>query len=327
VGAVCIVIPTKDRPHFLATALQTALAQEAVDLEVLVIDDGSAAGALDEVPELQDPRVRRLAAHGRGVARARNVGIAAAAAPWVAFLDDDDLWAPDKLRRQLARAEHTGADLVYCGLVVVDEAGRIVAVKPAADGVEAATSLLEGNLVCSPSTVLVRTAALRAAGGFDEDLAVLADWDLWLRLAESHRLAACPECLVAYREHAGNMSVSRVRSIDAELARLRRRHSGSVTPPRGDRSGLAVQQWVAAGVRRSGHPVDAARRYLRAGIRYRSPGSVARALLSLSGPQGTRLARWVRLRRQPPPPAWLGRRGPPVPRPAERHVGSRAGAA
>ncbi len=323
-GAVSVVIPTKDRAHFLAAALRSALAQERVDLEVLVVDDGSAAGSLDGVPGLDDPRVRRLAAHGRGVAHARNVGIAAAAAPWVAFLDDDDFWAPDKLRRQLATAERTRADFVYCGLVVVDEAGLIVAVKPAADGADPASSLLEGNLVRSPSTVLVRTEALRAVGGFDEGLAVLADWDLWLRLADSCRLAACPECLVAYREHAGNMSVSQVRSIDAELARLRRRHSGWVAPHRGDRSGLALEQWMAAGFRRSGQPVEAARRYLRAGIRCRSPGSVARALLSLAGPQGARLARWVRVRREPPPPAWLGRRAPPAPRAAEERVGAGA---
>ena len=102
--AVSVVIPTRDRWPLLATTLASALGQDGVALEVVVVDDGSATAA-PVVPPFDDPRVR-IARNDRslGVAGARNRGIEAARGEWIAFLDDDDVWAPAKLRRQLDAA-------------------------------------------------------------------------------------------------------------------------------------------------------------------------------------------------------------------------------
>src|SRR5688572_3616095 len=104
---VSVVIPTRNRWELLSTgALPSALAQEGVEVEVHVIDEGSSDATSQELERLNEPRVHVIR-HDRphGVAQARNAGIAAARGQWVAFLDDDDIWAPQKLRRQIDTAD------------------------------------------------------------------------------------------------------------------------------------------------------------------------------------------------------------------------------
>src|ERR687896_831399 len=118
---VTVVIPTRSRWDLLSTAaLPSALAQEDVEIEVIVVDDGSSDTTPDALAELADPRVRVLRhQRARGVARARNAGIAAARGEWIAFLDDDDLWSPRKLRLQLERAADTKAHVLYTGVIEI----------------------------------------------------------------------------------------------------------------------------------------------------------------------------------------------------------------
>ena len=123
---VSVVIPTRDRPELLLhSALPSALDQKAVDLEVIVVDDCSAEDIERRTTEVGDARVR-VVRHlaPRGVASARNTGIGVARAPWIAFLDDDDLWAPTKLERQLRALSDSNASFTYCSALVLDDAGR-----------------------------------------------------------------------------------------------------------------------------------------------------------------------------------------------------------
>jgi glycosyltransferase involved in cell wall biosynthesis len=124
---VSVVVPTHNRSGLLAQTLRSVLWQRGVDLEVLVVDDGSTDDTAAVVAALNDPRVRLLR-HGtpRGVSAARNRGVAAAGGRWLAFCDDDDLWAPDKLARQLAAAQATGRSWVYAGEVHIDLGGQVV---------------------------------------------------------------------------------------------------------------------------------------------------------------------------------------------------------
>src|SRR4051794_3960548 len=102
---VSVVIPTRDRPAQLTAAVASALEQRGVDVEVVVVDDGSRGTAREVIAGLAGGPVRILRHEApRGVSAARNAGIAAAAAPWIALLDDDDLWAPSKLAMQLEAA-------------------------------------------------------------------------------------------------------------------------------------------------------------------------------------------------------------------------------
>src|SRR5512132_669045 len=99
---VSVVIPSRDRSRLALLAIRSVRAQRDVDLEVILVDDGSSDGT-DVLVESVFHSAVRLLRHDRplGVATARNVGIAAARAPWIALLDDDDLWSPDKLKRQM----------------------------------------------------------------------------------------------------------------------------------------------------------------------------------------------------------------------------------
>ena len=201
---VSIVMPTRNRATLLPRALASVYAQTVEEWELIVVDDGS----LDDTPALitaaaaADPRVRAICTTGIGAAAARNRGIAAASAPYIAFLDDDDEWLPAKLERQLEVAaddvlvhtafiETDGADVRLAGLVDV--------------GADTLVTLLRGNQLGN-STVLAPRRALNAVGGFDERLPRLQDWDLWLRLAARLRFRLLPQPLVRIHRTVDSIS-------------------------------------------------------------------------------------------------------------------------
>jgi hypothetical protein len=290
-GEVTVVIPTRDRPALLADALASVAAQERPAARVLVVDDGSAVPP--RVPSGVELQRRPASA---GVSAARNHALAQVETEWVAFLDDDDLWAPSKLARQVAVGA-AGADVVWCSVVVVDAWRRPVGVVEAADPRTLPERLRRTNAIGSPSAVLARTALVRAAGGFDEELALLADWDLWLRLAATGRGAACPERLAAYTEHQGNMSAAERGRLDAELARMTRVH--------GRLGGAELARWSVGGHRRGGGRLTAAGAYLAAGVRERDAGSLARAPAALLGEDLVGRLRRRRAASRVGDPAWL----------------------
>jgi GT2 family glycosyltransferase len=224
---VSVVIPTRDRWELLARmGLAAALVQEAVDLEVVLVDDGSSAPPPQGLPGLDDPRVR-VVRHptSRGVPAARNTGIAEARGTWLAFLDDDDAWSPHKLEKQLERARASSARFVYSGVVSVDGSGRVLHGYPVPAPESVALELLARCVIpAGSSNVLVEAELVRSLGGFDEGLPHLCDWDLWIRLARAAQAAAVPEVLVAYVEQHEAMSLVLPRSAFDELACLERKH-------------------------------------------------------------------------------------------------------
>ena len=118
---ISIVIPTRDRPKLLLETLHYVLRQCEVELEVLVVDDGSTERVAETILELADSRVRVLRNDAaKGVSAARNRGIDEAQGDWVAFSDDDDLWAPHKLEMQLASASEYRSDWAYGGAVAIN---------------------------------------------------------------------------------------------------------------------------------------------------------------------------------------------------------------
>ena len=207
---ISIIIPTRNRGSLLASrALPSALAQEGVDQEVVVVDDGSSDDTVARLAAWDDARIRVVRVDGpHGVSIARNAGIAAARGEWLAFLDDDDVWAPTKLRTQLEVGRNENADFVYAGALAVDAQGTVIheLYLPPAD--ELAAKLDQACVVpAGCSNVIARTEAVRRVHGFDERLANLADWDLWIRLVPIARPAACADVLVAYVLHDGNLHV------------------------------------------------------------------------------------------------------------------------
>lgn len=263
---VTVVIPTRNRREVLArAALPSALNQAGVAVEVLIVDDGSTDGTTQWVEGLGDARVRVVRHAPRGAAAARNVGIAEAAAPWIAFLDDDDHWAPEKLTTQITALRTTEAVFTYAGALVVDEHGEPTEVMAAPPAADIGDLLLRQNVIpAGSSNVVAATGVLRGLGGFDEELKYFEDWDLWIRLSHAGRGVACEEALVAYVRHPGRTQLTG-RAAIATLNRLRERHAGLGFSPDGGR----VLSWVASEQRRGGRRADALTTYLLATMAFR----------------------------------------------------------
>jgi glycosyltransferase involved in cell wall biosynthesis len=228
VPEVTVVIPTRNRAPLLAGALSSALAQEEVDIEVIVVDDGSTDETQARLARIGDTRLRLLRHETpEGVARARNAGLALAAGEWIAFLDDDDLWLPRKLRRQLDAAAAAGGSFAYGGAIVTDDGTGVRQEVPAPRADTIAREVLARNVVPGGcSNAIARTELVRAVGGFDESLARLADWDLWIRLLERCPAAACQQVVVAHRRCAATMLVRVEVDAQAELETLAHKHDG-----------------------------------------------------------------------------------------------------
>lgn len=289
---VSIVIPTRDRARLLRRAISSALGQEGVTVEVIVVDDGSTTyEPVQMVGALREPRVRLLHGGGRGVASARNLGLGVADAPWVAFLDDDDLWAPRKLAAQLAAAHVRNASFVYTSAAVVDERLRLTRIDSAPDPSGIASALLAFNAVPGGgSGVLTRTELAREVGGFDDELARAGfeDWDMWIRLAHSGRSAAAAAPLIGYVVHPLNVhrktfgvQMAAFDRIECKYRDLRRRHGVSIDGRWFTRTQAGVQ-------RRAGQRRAAARFYWHGALRYGSPGNALRAVAVLTGEQTMR---------------------------------------
>jgi GT2 family glycosyltransferase len=276
---VSVVIPTKDRPALLLTALKSALTQHGVTSEVIVVDDGS-----ERVVNLECAPSARVVLQRhrdpRGVSAARNTGIAHAKGTWIAFLDDDDVWAPAKLARQVAAATAADRDWVYAGYVDVDDSLELMGGTPPADPEEVMDLLPSHNSVpAGASNVLVRSATLARAGGFDTGLGVHEDWDLWIRLGRMGPPACVREPLVALRWHTANVS-SEISGLDRMLRALPRiaaRHEIPVDYPRHFR-------WAAWTALTSGYRSDAIRWYVSA-ARHGDLSSLGRAAVAWARPQ------------------------------------------
>lgn len=306
--SVTVVIPTCERWKLLRRTLSGALAQRDVELEVVVVNDGRTPPPHDLFDGDAPVRVIEPAAH-RGVGAARNAGIGVARGEWIAVLDDDDLWAPDKLATQLRACAQRDAAWSYTGGVYVDERlapfERLITPPP-----ERLLELLfrYQAIPGACSNLLVRADLLDRLGGFDEGLHQLADWDLCLRLAAAAPAAAVADVLLAYVQHSRSMLVtSSVAALFQEYDALRAKHAVAARD-----AGCAFDPelfsfWVATRLEKAGHRRRAARESLRAALHYREPAllaNAARLTLSCGTPESARGDAGV------PTPAWLERYSP-----------------
>ena len=195
---VSVVIPVLNRPVAVRRAIDSVLAQTLQDFELIVVDDGSTDETVAAVEACVDPRIK-LARHDRrrGGSAARNTGIRAGSAPYVAFLDSDDEWLPTKLQRQFEVFERSDEDLalVYTGAEWVYADGTVQTVIPRRYA-DLAHRLLTANVVGEASVGMVRRTALNEIGVFDESLPSCQDMDLWLRICERFRADVVSEALV-----------------------------------------------------------------------------------------------------------------------------------
>jgi glycosyltransferase involved in cell wall biosynthesis len=202
---VSVIIPTYNRAAYLDAAVQSVMRQTFQDFEVLVVDDCSSDCTPTVVESFRDARIRYIRhPTQRGGAAARNTGIARSSGEYVAFLDDDDEWYPEKLARQMEvlassppwiGGVYTGYFLVErssgatCGQIIPQKRGKLY------------PSILARNYIGGTSSVVLRRACLDRAGAFDERLPSFQDYDLWIRVARLFEFECVPDTLLNYFVH------------------------------------------------------------------------------------------------------------------------------
>ena len=289
---VSVILPVYNGSQYIADTVESVLRQTYRNLELIVVDDGSTDGTLAVVEKFApDARLRVISQPNSGVARARNRGLETARGEFIAPLDADDLWDPRKIELQVRRMQECGpaTGLVYCWWVWIDSEGRVLDRSPhwriEGDGL---ARLIEINYTGNASVPLYRRSCLAKIGGYDEGLEAqqgggCEDWDVSLKVAETHRVAVVPALLVGYRRRAGSMSTQSGemrRSSGLVMNALRHRRpdlAPQVFRQSSDQFSLylaGVSFWSGAYVRAAGHALRA----LRSGLLFRVVPHVLRLL-------------------------------------------------
>lgn len=226
---VSIVIPAFNAANTLADTLDAVRNQSVTNLEIIVVDDGSTDGtaAIAARYARQDKRIQCISVPNGGVASARNVGIEAARAPYVAPVDADDLWHPDKTARQLAvLTARPEVSMVYCSRRNVDERGRVLkTISRATLSGWACHRLTTFNAVGNGSAIMFRKAEALRIGGYDTRLRQRGaqgceDYLVQVRLAAIGEVAADGDYLVGYRKSAIAMSNDNAAMLRSRLLAL-----------------------------------------------------------------------------------------------------------
>jgi len=272
---VSIITPTLDRIHFLRRALDSAIAQTYEDWEAVVVVDGPSPEMAEYVNSHPDPRVRLVQRDTNGgVAAARNTGIAQARGRYVGFLDDDDIWLPQKLERQVPLLE-AGADVVHSLVYVADGGGNVyerasergfaLFRAAAAEGFPYFRLLRQSSYQIS--SFLVRKTAIEEIGGFDPTLTTVDDLDFVHRLwRRNSAFAFVDEPLTKYCFHGANWSFTKEPDVWRRFAEKELEWIRDADPPRRREAEaylwmqIAQAYWIGGRYRKAVAPTLRARR-------------------------------------------------------------------
>jgi glycosyltransferase involved in cell wall biosynthesis len=225
---VSIIIPSRSRPAMLREAVESVIGQTYRPIEIVVVLTGANEETTASARSLEEKYgVRIVVTPPRNLATSRNNGIKVATGEWITFLDDDDLYAPTKIQRQVETAKLTGAHVITNSWVRFDELGPIEKWAAHPDkhlppGRSFQEALMTGN--CLSNGLLVRAAILRELHGFDEKLDACEDWDMWRRISYRHEIVYIDEPFVHIRVHNGSMSSRRWLMISTAFRHLVKMH-------------------------------------------------------------------------------------------------------
>lgn len=207
---ISVVIPTYNHARYVLGTLDSVFAQTRSDYEVIVVNDGSPDDTSARLrPLVEGGRIRYFEQANAGQAAARNFGWSQARGEFVAFLDDDDLWPPDKLAWQVAALRAHPEWIMVSGLSGQAEEDGTCREAVGVDGeivVQSTEEMFDTCGMDSPGQALIRRDALAAVGGFDPGLWGSDDLDLWIRLSAQGPVAQIRRTALYYRRHAGNAS-------------------------------------------------------------------------------------------------------------------------
>ena len=198
---ISVIIPVYNGEKTIKETIESVLNQTFTDFELIIVNDGSQDSTLAVIDNIQDSRKKIFSYPNAGVSESRNRGLEQATGEYIAFLDADDLWTPDKLEAQYkALQENPKAGLAYSWSDWIDESGQFLRSGGhiTVNG-NAYAKLLLRDFVESGSNPLIRRQALAEVGGFDQSVTPAEDWDMWLRLAARYDFVAVPVPQILYR--------------------------------------------------------------------------------------------------------------------------------
>jgi GT2 family glycosyltransferase len=222
---ISVVLPIHDAEAFLAAAMNSILAQTFPDFELIAIDDGSAdasAKILDRLAQ-QDDRIVVIRQANAGIVAALNRGLALARGEFVARMDADDVARPERFARQMAFLDaHPDVAAVGSAVTLIDAHGKAIRDVLYPESPQAVAEFLRTASALAHPAVMMRRDAVIAAGGYRPAFRYAEDYDLWLRLAERHKLANLPDSLLLYRQHGTKLSFARAaeQALATSVARI-----------------------------------------------------------------------------------------------------------
>lgn len=282
---VTVVIPIFNRSHTLRRALASVVAQTQRPREVIVVDDGSSDQCLAEVKTIvaqfsQSLRINLIVNEiNRGANNARNRGILQAKSAYIAFLDSDDLWLPEKLAKQMseirkAKGNEERPILSATGRYRVNSKGDIIARQLGGSSFNPVL-ITSSNLIGTLSSVIVETSVVKKIGGFDERLPACQDWDFFIRLAEYVQFVGIRDTLCIYVDHdKERISGNHRKRIRAHLHILRKYKSVR-------NSCATIYRNIAEDYQEAGEPAKAATFLARSFASRRFPNRWARTVFEL----------------------------------------------
>ncbi len=209
-ATISIVIPAYNAERTILETIASVQQQTFLDFEIIVINDGSTDRTLELLNSVVDARLKIFSYSNGGLPVARNRGISHATGEFIAFIDADDLWTPDKLEAQLAALQkHPEAGVAYSWTYFMEEQDGALSFKPC-DPVffegNVYADLLVADFIYNGSNTLIRKQAIESTGEFDPKLKSCEDWDYWLRLAAHWHFTVVPKHQILYRRSRGAMS-------------------------------------------------------------------------------------------------------------------------
>jgi len=214
-AGVSVVIPAHNYAHYLPSAIDSILAQVHTNLEVIVVDDGSADNTREVVSSYVDPRVRYIWQENAGLSAARNTGIRHARMKYVGFLDADDRWLPGFLESVMAQFAKLGGSFAAIASVSdrIDEHGKLLPGPKFSYDCEREFTVRDFIMRNRPlsSSIVIRSEVFEECGYFDTSLRSSEDRDMWIRITTRHRFWLIGMPLALIRRHGANMSKNAVR--------------------------------------------------------------------------------------------------------------------
>jgi glycosyltransferase involved in cell wall biosynthesis len=210
---ISVIIPAYNAQDTIIETIESVRKQTFTDLEIIVINDGSKDHTLELLTAIKDNRLKVFSYTNAGLPTARNRGIACASGKYISFLDADDLWTPNKLKKQLATLQaYPEASVVYSWIVVMldgkDNLGQVsfFSGKKIWFAGDIYRQLLVDNFIGNGSNILAKAEAIKFTGEFDPSFKSCEDWEYYLRLAAKYHFAVVPEHQILYRKTPINMT-------------------------------------------------------------------------------------------------------------------------